>query len=135
MTKDNFDTYDFLINDEDEVMLLLYAREGTPSKSPSIEINTEEKTGYLARNDNDVISLKDIPNDILDSLQDADKLLVCELSQEKNEKDTKIIYAYEAEITDQLLVKQNRLKKLWLQQPLLRVGFCRESYILSEPRQ
>lgn len=28
MNADVFDTFDFLINDEDEVMLLLYEREG-----------------------------------------------------------------------------------------------------------
>lgn len=30
MNADVFDTFDFLINDEDEVMLLLYEREGEP---------------------------------------------------------------------------------------------------------
>ena len=33
-------------------------------------------------------------------MEDADKLLVCELSIEDDEKDTQIVYAYEAEITD-----------------------------------
>ena len=30
MDNKDFDTFDFLINDEDEVMLLLYQREGEP---------------------------------------------------------------------------------------------------------
>ncbi len=94
---ENFDTYDFLINDEDEVMLLLYARNGEPSES-SFEFDIEEKSAILHRNPQDDINLSGIPDDVLDSLQDADKLLVCELSLEDNEQDTQIIYAYEAEI-------------------------------------
>ncbi|MCQ2741562.1 MAG: hypothetical protein MJ210_05580 [Alphaproteobacteria bacterium] len=100
MTMENFETYDFLINDEDEVMLLLYEREGKPDKTPYIEVNIEKKACYLTRNENDVVDLKDIPDDILDSLQETDKLLICELSKEENETDTHIVYAYEAEIID-----------------------------------
>ena len=44
--------------------------------------------------------LSDIPEDVFDSLDDADKLMVCELSAEENEEDTQIVYAYEAEISD-----------------------------------
>ena len=44
--------------------------------------------------------LDDIPTDVFDSLTEADKLLVCELSAEDNEEDTQIVYAYEAEIED-----------------------------------
>lgn len=37
MDNKDFDTFDFLINDEDEVMLLLYQREGEPL-NPHIEL-------------------------------------------------------------------------------------------------
>ena len=99
MSNQNFDTYDFLINDEDEVMLLIYTREGEP-KDSRIEINMEEKSAVLARNESDVFSLSGIPDEVLDALQDADKLLVCELNLAEDEKDSQIVYAYEAEITD-----------------------------------
>lgn len=99
MTPEEFDTFDFLINDEDEVMLLLYQREGEPQNA-RIEIDGDNKTAVLFRNENDSIMLKEISPDVFDSLQDADKLLVCELSREENETDTQIIYAYEAEISD-----------------------------------
>lgn len=95
--QEDFDTYDFLINDEDEVMLLLYVRDGEPSNS-SFEYNIEDKSAVLYRNPQDNISLTNIPEDVLDSIQDADKLLVCELSIEDDDKETQIIYAYEAEI-------------------------------------
>ncbi len=99
MTPEEFDTFDFLINDEDEVMLLLYQRDGEPNNA-RIEIDGDNKTAILFRNENDNIMLKEISPDVFDSLQDADKLLVCELSREENETDTKIVYAYEAEISD-----------------------------------
>lgn len=99
MNDTTFDTYDFLINDEDEAMLLLYVRDGAPENS-SIEIDIDEKSAILHRNDTDSITLQNIPDDVLDSLQDADKLLICELSLEEDEKNTKIVYAYEAEIND-----------------------------------
>ena len=54
----------------------------------------------LQRNSSDGIQLKEIPDEILDSLQETDKLLVCELNTSNDEKDTQIVYAYEAEIND-----------------------------------
>ena len=99
MNADDFDTFDFLINDEDEVMLLLYQRDGEP-KDPHIELDMEEKSALLYRNEDDNILLKDISDDVFDSLQDADKLLVCELSREENEDDAQIVHAYEVEISD-----------------------------------
>ncbi|MBO7556320.1 MAG: hypothetical protein J6T72_02860 [Alphaproteobacteria bacterium] len=89
--------FDFIINDEDEVMLLIYARDSQPQDAV-IDINAEDKTGVLRRNATDSIILQDIPEDVIDSLQDADSLLVCELSIEEKEEDTKIINAYEADI-------------------------------------
>lgn len=70
MNADVFDTFDFLINDEDEVMLLLYEREGEP-KNPRIELNAEENAALLVRNETDSLLLKDISADVFDSLQDA----------------------------------------------------------------
>lgn len=99
MDKDETQTFDFLINDEDEVMLLLYAQETEP-KEARIELNAEEKSAILTRNTEDEILLTDIPENVFDSLADADKLMVCELSNEENEDDTQIVYAYEAEISD-----------------------------------
>lgn len=99
MNQEELQTFDFLINEEDEVMLLLYQQEGTPQDS-RIELNPEEKSAILYRNQESQIMLDDIPTDVFDSLTEADKLLVCELSAEDNEEDTQIAYAYEAEIED-----------------------------------
>ncbi|MBQ9731705.1 MAG: hypothetical protein IJV97_01280 [Alphaproteobacteria bacterium] len=99
MTKEDLNSYDFLINEEDEVMLLLYARESAPQNS-TIEISVENKSAVFYRNADDVLNLTDIPDEVLDCFADTDKLLVCEISHEEDEKDTQITYAYEAEITD-----------------------------------
>ena len=96
---ENFETFDFLVNDEDEVMLLLYERDSEPVATPRIEFNVAEKTALLYRNEDDIIELTDIEDSILDSLQDDDKLLICELSHETDSNgDNTIARAYEADI-------------------------------------
>lgn len=92
-------TYDFVINDEDEVMLLLYASETKPENA-KIMLDVESLSAELQRNDDEVILLESIPVEIFDSLEDADKLLVCELSEAENDEDSQIVYAYEADILD-----------------------------------
>ena len=94
---DEFETFDFIINEEDEVMLLLYEQDSEP-QNPRIEIDLNEKSAVLIRNENGEIFLDGISDEVIDSLQDEDKLMVCELSKEENEDDTKIVYAYEADI-------------------------------------
>ncbi len=99
MANEDLDMYDFLVNDEDEAMLLLYVRAGEP-KNPTINVDMDAKTAVLKRNDEDVLSLQGIPDNVIDSMQEADKLLVCELSREEDDKDSQIVFAYEADITD-----------------------------------
>ena len=97
---ETFDTFDFLVNEEDEVMLLLYERETEPVATPHIEFDLETKSALLYRNDNDILDLKDIEPNIFDSIQDADKLLVCELSREEDsDGDNAVMRAYEADIS------------------------------------
>lgn len=101
MTEDAGDiTYDFVVNDEDEVMLLLYAGETVPATETRIVLDAENHSAELFRNEDESIVLEAIPDEIFDSLIDADKLLVCELSNTENEDDSRIVYAYEADIED-----------------------------------
>lgn len=97
MDEQELNSYDFIVNEEDEVMLLLHAQESEP-KDARIEIDAEDKSAVLVRNENDEILLEDIPENIIDSLQDADSLLICELKIGETDDDTEIVYAYEAEI-------------------------------------
>lgn len=91
--------YDFVVNDEDEVLLLLYAGETEP-KDARIVLNVAENSAELYRNEAECIVLDNIPNDIFDSLADTDKLLICEISDTDKEEDSKIVFAYEADIED-----------------------------------
>ncbi len=91
--------YDFVVNDEDEVMLLLYASNSEPKNARFI-LNIDANSAELYRNENECIVLENIPNNIFDSLADVDKLLVCEISDTEKEEDSEIIFAYEADIED-----------------------------------
>lgn len=95
----NNTTYDFVINDEDEVMLLLYAGDTEPSEA-RIVLNVEDNSAELIRNASESIVLEGVPENIFDSLADADKLLVCEITDTKKDEESKIVYAYEADIED-----------------------------------
>ncbi len=96
MNKDKFDSYDFLINEDDEVMLLLYAKESKPEDAYMV-VDFDNKSAELYRNANDCVVINDISEDILSALQLEDSILVCELSRDEG-KEPKMIYAYEAQI-------------------------------------
>lgn len=99
MDEKEFKTFDFMVNDEDEVMLLMYEREGEPLEA-KITLSPEDNSAILVRRPGEEILLSDISNDIFDSLAEADKLLVCELNRVEDEDDTEIVHAYEADIQD-----------------------------------
>ena len=60
--------YDFVVNDEDEVMLLLYAGKTEPSNARFV-INATENKAELYRNENECVVLENIPDDIFDSFR------------------------------------------------------------------
>ncbi len=91
--------YDFVINEEDEVMLLLYAGKTEPDQARFI-IDAANNKAELYRNEYECVVLENIPDDIFDSLADADKLLICEISDTEKEEDSEIVFAYEADIED-----------------------------------
>ncbi len=95
----NSTMYDFVVNDEDEVMLLLYAGKEEPENA-KVVLDVSGNMAELYRNDTECMVLENIPDDIFNSLSDADKLLVCEISDTEKEEDSEIVYAYEADIVD-----------------------------------
>lgn len=97
MSTNDRNLYDLIINDDDDIMLLLYARDSAPS-SPSFDIDIDNKKAILYRSNDEGITIDDLSDDALDILCGMDKLLVCELSLEDNDDDTEIINAYEAKI-------------------------------------
>ena len=95
----NSTMYDFVVNDEDEVMLLLYAGKEEPENA-KVVLDVSGNMAELYRNDTECMVLENIPDDIFNSLSDADKLLVCEISDTEKEEDSEIVYDYEADIVD-----------------------------------
>ncbi|MBQ8481762.1 MAG: hypothetical protein IJ532_04445 [Alphaproteobacteria bacterium] len=91
----NNNTYDFLISDENEVMLILYSRDSEP-ENPAVHLDAENHTIELYRNSEDALTLQYVDSDIFNNLAEEDKLLVCEIQPTDNPDETEIIYAYEA---------------------------------------
>ena len=91
--------YDFLISDENEVMLLLYARDIAPEE-PVVRLNPEQKTIELYRRRDDAFTLENIEDQIFTLLQNEEKLLVCEIYPTANPDETEIVYTYEATIIE-----------------------------------
>lgn len=95
----NYNTFDFIITDENEVLLLLYARDTAP-QNPTAKLNYDEHTVILSRNSDDVITLENVEDEIFDDLQEEHTLLVCEIEPTENEDENEIVYTYEADILD-----------------------------------
>ena len=95
----DFNTFDFMVTDENDVMLLLYARETAP-ENPTVLLNSDEHSIILTRNQEDVLTLENVEDEIFDNLQDDSTLLVCEIEPSDNEEDAEIVYTYEAEIVE-----------------------------------
>lgn len=95
----DFNTFDFMVTDENEVMLLLYARNTAP-ENPVVKLNYDEHNITLTRNSEDIVSLDGVDDEIFDNLQDEASLLVCEIEPTENEDESEIVYTYEASIID-----------------------------------
>ena len=93
----NFDinTFDFLISEENEVMLILYARDIAP-EDPIVRLNPENNTIELYRMKNDAFTLEKVDNEDFELLKNEKNLLVCEILPTENPDETEIVYTYEA---------------------------------------
>lgn len=95
----DFNTFDFMITEDNEVMLLLYARNTAPEK-PSVKLNYDAHNIILTRNQEDILTLENVEDKIFDNLQEDNSLLVCEIDPTDNEEESEIVYTYEAIIID-----------------------------------
>lgn len=92
-------TFDFMISEENEVMLVIYARDIAP-ENPIARLDPENKTVELYRRKNDAFSLENVSDDVFELLKDEDNLLVCEIMPTENPDETEIVYTYEATLVD-----------------------------------
>ena len=95
----NNNTYDFIISDENEIMLILHSQDGAP-ENPTVYLDAEYHTVELYRNDHDAITLERVDSEVFDLLADKSSLLVCEIQPTANLEDTEITCTYDALIAN-----------------------------------
>lgn len=95
----NNNTYDFIISDENEVMLILYSRDTAP-ENPAVRLNANEHIVELYRNAQDALTLQYVDSEVFSNLEEEDNLLVCEIQPTENPDETEIVYTYEAPIVE-----------------------------------
>ena len=96
---DTNNTFDFLISDEDEVMLILNARKTNP-QNPAVRLRAEEQIVELYRSPQEPYTLSGVDSDVFRLLKDEETLLICEVSPTDDPDETEIVYAYEAPIIE-----------------------------------
>lgn len=97
MADEDLNTFDFVVNDANELMLLIHAQD-TEAKNARLELNVDENSALLVRNEESELLLEGLPEDIVDSLLDADALMVCEIRVGETDEDSEIVNAYEADV-------------------------------------
>lgn len=93
------DTFDFLISDEDEIMLILHARD-IPPEQPAVRLNPEDKTIELYRRIDDAFTLENVEDEVFEVLKNEAELLVCEILPIEETDETEIVYTYNALIIE-----------------------------------
>ena len=98
----DLDTFDFIITDQGDVMLIIYARETEPHLRPVVRLNPTEHLIEFYRTDTEAMTLENVSDDVFKNLKDKDSLLVCEINPDSNgnPEEAEIVYAYEAEFTE-----------------------------------
>lgn len=98
----DFDTFDFLITDQGDVMLILFARETEPHPRPVIRLNPTAHLVEFYRTDTEAMTLEGVSDDVFKSLEGEETLLICEINPKdsENPEEAEIVYAYEAEIAE-----------------------------------
>ena len=92
-----FDGFEFIVTEEEDVMLMIYARKGNP-ENPMIEINEPNKSVILHRNPNDVVLLENIEPNTLNILREETALLIAEVAPTENPSENELKQVYEAAI-------------------------------------
>lgn len=91
------DVFDFLISDENEVLLIMPAREAEPD-DPAVVLLPEEHCVELFRNGEEEFTLENVSDDVFAALNDRISVMVCETAPTDNPDETQIVYTYYAEI-------------------------------------
>lgn len=94
----DFDGFEFIVTEQEDVMLIIYARSSNPV-NPTVSINKQEKSVILHRNQNDVVTLEKVEDNILDILSEENALLIAEVIPTENPLENEVKQVYEAKIS------------------------------------
>lgn len=93
----DFDGFEFIITEEDDVMLIIYARSSDP-ENPQVELNKEQKRIILRRNSTDIVTLENVEDKILNNLSEEKALLIAEVVPTDNPLEHEVKQVYNAVI-------------------------------------
>ena len=93
----DFDGFEFIITEEDDVMLIIYARSSNP-ENPQVELNKEQKRIILRRNSTDIVTLENVEDKILNNLSEEKALLIAEVVPTDNPLEHEVKQVYNAVI-------------------------------------
>lgn len=94
--QDPQNVYELMENDDGEVMVLLFAGEGTP-QNPSFTLDETNRLIKLSRSKNDIVLIEGLLPDAVEKLKKLSVLYVCEMKYNENpEAENEILHAYAA---------------------------------------
>ena len=93
----DFDGFEFIITEEDDIMLIIYARSTNP-ENPEVELNKEQKRVILRRNSTDVVTLEGVEDKIIENLSEEKALLIAEVVPTDNPLEHEVKQVYNAVI-------------------------------------
>ncbi len=93
----DFDGFEFIITEEDDIMLIIYARSTNP-ENPEVELNKEQKRVILRRNSTDVVTLEGVEDKIMENLSEEKALLIAEVVPTDNPLEHEVKQVYNAVI-------------------------------------
>ena len=92
------DSYEILENENNEIMILLYAGQTEPANS-TYRINEYAKHIIIKRNSKDTIYIEQLSDEYMQKIKKLDTIYICELKYNENlkeDEETDIAYAYAA---------------------------------------
>lgn len=93
----DFDGFEFIVTEENDVMLIIYARSSNP-QNPTIELNAGAKKVVIYRNPDDAVTLEEVEDNVLQILSEEDALLIAEVIPTENPLEHEVKQVYNAKI-------------------------------------
>lgn len=109
----DLNTFDFMITDEGDVMLVMFARDIEPHENPAVILYPDDHVIEFYRSDTEAMTLEEVDDDVFKNLENEPTLLVCEINPDdsENPEEAEIVYAYEAEIIRDLSLLEAEAKE------------------------